>query len=330
MPPLLVLYGTETGNAQAIAERIHALALTSHAKPRPEQPVLSPIALGRLDDYESLGLLDASNGRVALVVVCSTTGNGDAPKSATKFFSFIKRRTAPTNLLAHVSYVVLALGDTNYSKFCFAGKLIDTRLAAVGAARLAPCTCADEVAGLDATVEPFIERALSLVLKTHFSTHEAGGDSPALMGKSATASGVEVPPLAPLPESAAAAVAPTTTNSTTTPTTEQQRQEEPTEPLGWFPSPSPLKPLAEILTPAEAGEKPTHPARARAPVKLTREAANAPLVKHRTNARVVGRKYLVHHPPDRVVVELLVEVESDPSSGEAPPPKASALSLIHI
>lgn len=51
------------------------------------------------------------------VILCSTTGNGDAPENAEKFWRFIKRRTQPKDLFSSLTYVVLGFGDTNYDKF---------------------------------------------------------------------------------------------------------------------------------------------------------------------------------------------------------------------
>lgn len=52
-----------------------------------------------------------------VIVVCSTTGNGDPPDNAGKFWRFVKRRTQPTDLLAKLRFTVLGLGDTNYDRF---------------------------------------------------------------------------------------------------------------------------------------------------------------------------------------------------------------------
>lgn len=144
----LVLYGSETGNAKSIAEKLHEEAV--------EKGLDAELSV--LDDFEKLGMTSAERDeRILAAIVCSTTGNGDAPKGAEKFLRFVKKRTQKEDAIKDVSYCVLALGDTNYDKFCFAGKTIDTRLAAVGGTQLKPVTCVDEVEGLDHIVEPWIE-----------------------------------------------------------------------------------------------------------------------------------------------------------------------------
>jgi len=140
--------------AASIAERVHQLAqdkgLNAH--------------LAVLDDYEKLGLLDPAASYYCVVVV-STTGNGDAPKGAEKLVRFVKKRAlAGDTLKAVAGFSVLALGDSNYDKFCFVGKQIDARFKALGASQLMPVTCADEVLGLDTVVEPWISKLWPFLL----------------------------------------------------------------------------------------------------------------------------------------------------------------------
>jgi len=100
--------------------------------------------------------------RHALIVVCSTSGNGDAPENASRFVRHIKKPpTATTSMpLEHVAYAVLGLGDTNYDKFCEASKVIDKKLHEWGAKRGMALTCADEATGLEEAVEPWLENVL--------------------------------------------------------------------------------------------------------------------------------------------------------------------------
>ena len=99
-----------------------------------------------------------------LAIVTSTTGNGDAPNNADKFFRFIRRRSHKSDFLVDISYVVLALGDTNYDKFCRVGKFIDKRLEELGASRVHPLCCADEATGLADVVEPWKEMIVPQLL----------------------------------------------------------------------------------------------------------------------------------------------------------------------
>ena len=75
-------------------------------------------------------------GESLLFVVMSTHGDGEAPDEARAFVDFLTGRRAPN--LEKLAYSVLALGDSSYPKYCQAGRLIDERLAVLGARRLSP------------------------------------------------------------------------------------------------------------------------------------------------------------------------------------------------
>jgi sulfite reductase (NADPH) flavoprotein alpha-component len=64
----------------------------------------------------------------------STHGDGDPPDDARPFLDHLNSKRAPK--LEQLSYSVLALGDSSYPKFCESGRIVDERLAALGAKRL--------------------------------------------------------------------------------------------------------------------------------------------------------------------------------------------------
>eukprot|EP00657_Telonema_sp_P-1_P003174 TRINITY_DN17689_c0_g1_i1.p1 TRINITY_DN17689_c0_g1~~TRINITY_DN17689_c0_g1_i1.p1 ORF type:complete len:111 (-),score=54.72 TRINITY_DN17689_c0_g1_i1:76-408(-) len=77
--------------------------------------------IGVLKDYNKLNWQEFN----LIIVVCSTHGEGDFPENAAAFHRYIRQRGHPEDLLKGMQYAVLALGDTNYSRFCNAGKTID-------------------------------------------------------------------------------------------------------------------------------------------------------------------------------------------------------------
>ncbi|PIK48504.1 putative methionine synthase reductase isoform X2 [Apostichopus japonicus] len=112
-------------------------------------------------------------------MVVSTTGEGDPPETAEKFWRRLKKKTLPNDHLAHLNYALLALGDSNYTSFCQNGKNFDKRLEGLGAKRFYPTAHADDAVGLEVVVEPWIEGlwpALKRQLELEGVTESCNGD----------------------------------------------------------------------------------------------------------------------------------------------------------
>jgi sulfite reductase (NADPH) flavoprotein alpha-component len=112
----LVVYASQTGSAEYLAERTAATLTTSglHAH--------------ALD----IGALDAKTLATAtrVLFIVSTYGEGDAPDSAARFARDVLHDTP---YLAHLHYGVLALGDSSYTNYCGFGRGLDAWLQARGA-----------------------------------------------------------------------------------------------------------------------------------------------------------------------------------------------------
>ncbi|CUX16829.1 sulfite reductase subunit alpha [Agrobacterium genomosp. 13] len=117
---LNILFGTQTGNAEALAMDIAAAARTQGM-----QPVVTA-----LDDVS----MDNLGAMKRVIVVTSTYGEGEMPDNAQLFWEALAADSAPR--LDEVNFAVLALGDTGYDGFCQAGKLIDTRFEQLGGKRM--------------------------------------------------------------------------------------------------------------------------------------------------------------------------------------------------
>lgn len=93
---------------------------------------------------------------VLLIVVVSTTGNGDPPDNASKFWRKLKRSKNASDWLCALNFTVLGLGDSNYDQFCVMGVNIRKALLKGNAVEFYPSGFADEAVGLESTVEPWL------------------------------------------------------------------------------------------------------------------------------------------------------------------------------
>jgi sulfite reductase (NADPH) flavoprotein alpha-component len=146
-----IVYGSQTGNARHVAERLWRQAEGAGFSAR----------LLRADAYP---VRELAQERLLYVVV-STQGDGDPPDDARGFIDFLTSRRAPK--LEALSFAVLGLGDSSYPQFCVIGRKLDARLAELGATRLFAFGEAD--LDVDTVAEPWTQNALAHargVLKT--------------------------------------------------------------------------------------------------------------------------------------------------------------------
>ena len=151
---MLILYGTETGCARDVAERVGREAARRLVAPR----------VVAMDDYDVGDLPDEA----MVVCVCATTGDGDVPSTMASFWRFLLRRDLPRanagganagganagaaagddggggGALAGVKFAVFGLGDSAYAQFNVVARKLHARLVQLGAAAMHPLTLGDD------------------------------------------------------------------------------------------------------------------------------------------------------------------------------------------
>tara|TARA_Y100001970_G_scaffold183336_1_gene222972 strand:+ start:734 stop:1180 length:447 start_codon:yes stop_codon:yes gene_type:complete len=120
MNELLVIFGTETGNAEELAEITASMASKYDLN-------------GSVQDMEDISADDLSSAE-KLIVICSTWGDGEQPVNAQDLYDAVEELDEGT--LDSVKFAVLALGDTAFELFCESGKEWDKVLEEKGATRV--------------------------------------------------------------------------------------------------------------------------------------------------------------------------------------------------
>ena len=107
-----IIYGSQTGNAQSIAESLHH-GFNGYS---------NKITIENISSVNAKTLNQFS----LLVFVVSTHGEGEPQDDAIEFFELLQSRRAPK--LKGTKYAVLGLGDSSYEFFCETGKQLETLL----------------------------------------------------------------------------------------------------------------------------------------------------------------------------------------------------------
>ena len=114
---LYILYASQTGTAEDLAHDIEKTAQSNGFDCK----------LNELDDVPVDKLKEINK----LMIVTSTTGDGEVPDNGLTFWEDLSKKTDFN--LSNLKYGVLALGDSSHYDFCNAGKIIDEKLNELGA-----------------------------------------------------------------------------------------------------------------------------------------------------------------------------------------------------
>ncbi|KAJ5177018.1 NADPH-dependent diflavin oxidoreductase 1 [Penicillium canariense] len=126
----LILYGTETGNAQEVAEELGALT----------ERLRFATHVSELNQSQP----DALSSYTLIIFVVSTTGQGDLPANARTFWKSLLRKKLPPTYLNGVNFATFGLGDSSYPKFNWAARKLYKRLLQLGANDIYPTGEADQ------------------------------------------------------------------------------------------------------------------------------------------------------------------------------------------
>ena len=139
----LILHASVTGKAESIASLI-----AEESEKRNLQ-------------FETKCMSEAKNINLkeqnCIVIVSSTTGDGEQPEKALPFLKALRSKEIKEQKLRNLKYTILGLGDSNYSEFCNGPKIIHKRLKALEATTFYDPGWADDGVGLDIVVEPWID-----------------------------------------------------------------------------------------------------------------------------------------------------------------------------
>ena len=116
---LLLIFGTETGNAEELADDAAHSAKSFD---------LNPTVM----DMEDISPEDIS-GTKRLIVICSTWGEGEQPVNAQDLYDSVSE--SDVGSMEGVNFAVLALGDSAFEFFCESGKEWDSILEEKGGKR---------------------------------------------------------------------------------------------------------------------------------------------------------------------------------------------------
>lgn len=118
--PLTILFGSESGNAEGLADRVKESASAEGFK-------------CKVVDMADAKLVDLAKAENLLVLV-STWGEGEPPARAADFYDAIMADKSV--LLDGVNFSVLGLGDSSYAQFNQTAREFDKRLEALGGTRI--------------------------------------------------------------------------------------------------------------------------------------------------------------------------------------------------
>ncbi|TIA41019.1 NADPH dependent diflavin oxidoreductase-like protein 1 [Aureobasidium pullulans] len=120
----LILYGSETGNAQDVAQEIARLT---------ERLRFDTVVI----DLDSIDLRDLLKHTIIIVAI-STTGQGEIPQNARSFWKILLSSQLRSGVLRRVNFTTFGLGDSSYPQYNVAHRMLHNRMLQLGAQLFCP------------------------------------------------------------------------------------------------------------------------------------------------------------------------------------------------
>ena len=147
-PTVYLFYGSQNGYAQSVAEHL----FNQIGK------IIINIKITTLNDFMSCEI----NEDDFVIILLSTTGDGEFPTNSLQFYKFIKKYNGN---LKNINYSLLAFGDSNYKSFCHSSKILDRKFNQLGAKKFKETVYNDDAIDNN-TIDTWINEIIE-ILKKH-------------------------------------------------------------------------------------------------------------------------------------------------------------------
>jgi len=125
-----IYYGSQSGTCEY---------LSFNLKSSLEEKYKLNINCNSLNNFD----FSIKNDGNVFIIITSTFGNGDSPENASQFWRYIKNRKLNNEYFKNMKYIILGLGDSNYTHYCGFAKKIDKRLLELNASKIYDTCCID-------------------------------------------------------------------------------------------------------------------------------------------------------------------------------------------
>lgn len=153
------MYASETGSAQALAEKLFA-TLRLHS--RGSSCSITIMSIAEL----CIETLMEDSEESAIVYVMSTTGEGEVVTSMRSLWTKLLRANLPTDFLSDAApFAIFGLGDSSYEKFNAAARKFRARLIQLGATEFVPNGSGDDQVDTELSFDRWSEDLLSTLVQ---------------------------------------------------------------------------------------------------------------------------------------------------------------------